>query len=84
MRIEKRTMYWLPKPSAWQQQQRINARNKAHTKRFLENQTALASNMFAALDSSRQAATNLMIQAAAQRVSATASAAKSSGLSKLA
>jgi hypothetical protein len=82
MRIEKRTMNWLPKETMWQQQKRINARNKAHTKRFVENQSVVAYSMFSAMDSARQGETKLTIQNAAQRVNATA-AAKLGAMNKL-
>ena len=83
MRIEKRSMNWLPKETMWQQQKRINARNKAHTKRFLENQTLFASGVFSVMDSARQGETRLTIQNAAQRINATA-AARLGNLNKLA
>jgi hypothetical protein len=43
MRIEKRTMGWLPKSSTWDYQQRINKWQHARAKTYLAETSATAS-----------------------------------------
>ena len=48
MQIVKRTMGWIQKPSAYQYNQRLNAKRKAMAQSYIDQQSTLASAIFTA------------------------------------
>lgn len=50
MIIQKRTMGWIQKPSAYNYNQQINAKRKALAQSFMDSQTALSTAIFTAQD----------------------------------
>lgn len=68
MRIEKRTMGWIQKPSAYQYNQQLNAKRREHAQSYLNQQNALASSIFSAKDTFSHDLTALILQATVQRI----------------
>jgi hypothetical protein len=68
MRIEKRTMGWIQKPSAYQYNQQLNAKRRAHAQSYLNQQNALATSIFAAKDTFNHDLTALILQSTVQRI----------------
>ena len=50
MQIEKRTMGWIQKPSAYQYSQQLNAKRKALAQSFIDSQAAASTALFSAQD----------------------------------
>ena len=74
MRIEKRTMGWIQKPSAWEHQQSLNARRKAYARANLDQQSLLAGGLFGAQDTLSHDMTALVLKSVANRISKEAEA----------
>jgi hypothetical protein len=68
MRIEKRTMGWLPKPSTWDYQQRIANWQRARAKTYLAETGATASAFAAVRQNLASGQADLAAKAALARV----------------
>ena len=68
MRIEKRTMGWLPKPSTWDYQQRIANWQRARAKAYIAETSATASAFAAVRDNRSSGQAQLAAKAALGRV----------------
>lgn len=72
MQIEKRTMGWIQKPSAYQYNQQLNAKRRAHAQDYLNQQATLSSAIFSAKDTFNHDLTALILQSVVKRVSSEA------------
>ena len=72
MIIEKRTMGWFPKPSAWDYQQSLNAKRRAQAQAYISTQSAVSTAIFSVQDSFSQAMTQQTLQSTLSRVQNTA------------
>ena len=70
MQIQKRTMNWLPKLSAFDHAQQQVARRRAMTKSFIAQQTNTAALLGAVGTTSSQSKVELIINQAVQRITA--------------
>jgi hypothetical protein len=68
MRIEKRTMGWIQKPSAWEYQESLNAKRKEQAQAHLDQQSTLAGAIFTATDTFSYDMTELALKAVVNRV----------------
>lgn len=68
MRIEKRTMNWLPKPSLYHEQAAKRAKQKAAHQNFLNSQTNLASTVGSIMNTSMQGTTEIVSNIALARM----------------
>ena len=68
MRIEKRTMGWLPKPSAFQHAQQQAAKRRAHAQDYLSRQASLSTAIFAAKDNAATKLTELVMKSTVERI----------------
>ena len=83
MQIEKRTMGWIQKPSAYQYNQQMNAKRKAQAQYYLNEQTVLSSAIFTAKDNMSYGMTEIALKAVAQKLQAEAQAKIDSGLAEI-
>lgn len=67
-------MGWIQKPSAFQYQQSLNAKRKAHSQNYLNQTSALAGGLFAAQDTFSHDMTALTLKAVANKISKDAEA----------
>lgn len=74
MKIVKRTMGWINKPSAWEHQQSLNARRRAHARANLNQHSLLANGLFAAQDTFNHDMTALVLKSTVNRISSQAEA----------
>jgi hypothetical protein len=68
MRIEKRTMNWLPKPSLYNEHAAKRAKQKAAHQSFLSSQTNLASTVGSIMNTSMQGTTEIVSNIALARM----------------
>jgi hypothetical protein len=68
MRIEKRTMNWLPRTSLYNEQAQIRARRQAAHQQFLSSQSTLASAIGNIMTSSTQGTTEIVSNIALKRL----------------
>ena len=68
MRIEKRTMNWLPKPSLYQEAAAKRAKQKAAHQEFINNTSSLASTVANINTTFVQETTNIVANAALARI----------------
>ncbi len=68
MRIEKRTMNWLPKPSLYDEQAARRARQKAAHQDFLAVQSGFAATVGSIMTSNATETTNIVSNVALQRM----------------
>lgn len=69
MRIEKRSMGWIQKPSAYQYSQQLSAKRREHAQAYLNQQNAFATSIFSVKDTFNHDMTALILQSVAQRIS---------------
>lgn len=67
MQIQKRSMNWLPKPSAWQSMEAARLKRRAYNQATLESSAAVNATLITANNTSSNAV-NLTIQQAATRI----------------
>ena len=72
MRIEKRTMNWIPRQTTWQYQQSLNAKRKAQAQSFLDIQASLAAAIFTAQDNASVSGAELTLKAVLNKTQAKA------------
>jgi hypothetical protein len=72
MRIEKRSMGWIQKPSAYQYQQNLNAKRKAVAKSYMNQTSLLATTIFTAKDNASHDMVALILKATINRVTSDA------------
>jgi hypothetical protein len=68
MRIEKRSMGWIQKPTAYKYSQQLNARRRASAQLHLRDQSLLAGSIFAAKDAMSQGMVEIAFKAVITRV----------------
>jgi hypothetical protein len=68
MRIEKRSMNWLPKPSLYNEQAAKRAKQKAAHQEFIANQSALSSTIGGIMTNNAQETTNIVSDIALKRM----------------
>ena len=68
MRIEKRTMNWLPKPSLYAEQAAKRAKQKAAHQEFIASQVALSSTIGDIMTNNAQETTNIVSDIALKRM----------------
>jgi hypothetical protein len=81
MKIVKRTMGWIQKPSTWQYQQSLNARRRAQAQVNLNQQSVLAGAIFATKNTTSDEKTALVLKSAVSRIAAAAEERVKSALS---
>lgn len=72
MQIEKRTMGWIQKPSAYDYNQQINDKRREQAQAYLNEQTALSSAIFSTTDTFSHDMTALVLQNVVSRVTSQA------------
>ena len=70
MRIEKKSMNWLPRPSAWNHQLELAAKRREQAQAFMADQQALSSSLSAVRESIFTGQAELAAKAALARVKA--------------
>jgi hypothetical protein len=83
MRIEKRSMGWIQKPSAYQYNQQLNARRRAMAQGHLQSQSLLSGAIFSAQDSFSQGITEITLKAVIAKVQASAKSKIDAGLAQI-
>lgn len=68
MRIEKRTMNWLPKPSLYQEQAAKQAKRRAANQAFMSNQSGLANAIGNIMSANSQEQSNIVSRIAMDRL----------------
>jgi hypothetical protein len=83
MQIQKRTMGWIQKPSAYQYNQQLNQKRRAMAQNYLNQQTLLSSSIFGAKDNLSYSMTELTLKAVTNRLKAEAEAKIQKGLDEI-
>jgi hypothetical protein len=68
MQIQKKSMYWFHKPSAWDYSQSLNAKRKAQAQSYIADQTNLANSLTSINASISASQTDLAIRVAIDRI----------------
>ena len=68
MRIEKRTMGWIQKPSAYQHAQQQAAKRRAQAQAYLEQQSLLSATIFSVKDDAAARFTELVMRSTIDRI----------------
>jgi hypothetical protein len=68
MRIEKRTMNWLPKPSLYHEQATKRAKQRAANQTFMNNQSGLANAIGGIMTANSQEQSNIVSRIAMSRL----------------
>ena len=83
MQIQKRTMGWIQKPSAYQYSQQLNEKRRAQAQAYLDEQSALSSTIFANLDNLSYSLTENTLKALATKLQKEAEAKIQKGLDEI-
>lgn len=68
MRIEKRTMGWIQKPSAYQHAQQQAAKRRAQAQAYLDQQAQLSATIFSVKDDAAARFTELVMRSTIERI----------------
>lgn len=83
MIIQKRTMGWIQKPSAYQYSQQLNAKRKALAQDFMNQQSMLSGTLFSAADNASYSMVEQTLKQVAAKVQADAKAKIDAGLAEI-
>jgi hypothetical protein len=83
MQIQKRSMGWIQKPSAYQYSQQLNQKRRAQAQSYLNQQTLLSGSIFAAKDNMAYGMTEIALKAVAKKLQDQARAKIDAGLAQI-
>lgn len=83
MIIQKRTMGWIQKPTAYNYSQQQNAKRKAQAQSFMNQQAVLSGALFSAQDNMTYGMTEITLKAVVAKVQASAKAKIDAGLAQI-
>jgi hypothetical protein len=83
MQIQKRTMGWIQKPTAYQYSQQLNTKRRAQAQQHLRTQSLLSNAIFSAQDAMSQGMVEIAFKAVIAKVQAAARAKIDGGLAEI-